>query len=178
MLPAMKPDERVAGDWREGRRKRGMELLGLGWKPSRVAEALGVSKATVSHWKARCQQSPRAWHTQPRSGRPAKLTQEQLEMIPDMLSHGAEAWGFLGEVWTCDRVAKIVRWQFGVSYHKGHVARLLKKLRWSPQVPAQRAVQRDEAAIERWQKEVWPALKKKPTSRAGRSSSSTKPAST
>lgn len=30
----------------------------------------------------------------PARARPAKLTQEQLEMIPDVLSHGAEAWGF------------------------------------------------------------------------------------
>jgi transposase len=172
----MKAEEEV--DWREGRRRRGMELLGLGWRPSRIAEALGVSKASVSHWSARAGQDPSAWQTRPRTGRPAKLTQEQLEMIPDMLSHGAEAWGFLGEVWTCERVAKVVHRQFGVSYHKAHVARLLKKLRWSPQVPIQRASQRDEAAIERWRNQTWPLLKKKPVRKVGKLSSSTNRACT
>jgi transposase len=47
-----------------------------------------------------------------------------------------------------------------VRYHKDHVGRLLKGLGWAPQVLARRAVQRDEAAIERWRAEVWPELKK------------------
>jgi transposase len=81
-------------------------------------------------------------------------------MIPDMLSHGAEAWGFRGELWTAARVACVLRWQFGVSYHKAHVTRLLKQLHWSPQLPIQRAIQRDEAAIERFRLERWPSLKK------------------
>jgi transposase len=82
-------------------------------------------------------------------------------LIPDFLWHGAEAYGFRGEVWTCARIAKVLEEEFGVSYHKGHVARLLKEVRWAPQIPITRAVQRDEEAIERWQKEVWPELKKR-----------------
>ena len=82
-------------------------------------------------------------------------------MIPDMLSHGAEAWGFRGEVWTAARVAAILRWQFDVHYHKAHATRLLKQLRWSPQVPIQRAIQRDELAIQDFRERRWPELKKK-----------------
>src|SRR5438477_2853854 len=129
-------------DWREARRQRAFELQQMGWKPCRIAEALGGSKAAISQWLCRKKrQGPNAWRTQPRSGRPPKLTQQQLEMIPDMLSQGAEAWGFRGELWTCRRVATILRWQFKVSYHRGHVARLLQHLQWSPQIPIQRAVQ-------------------------------------
>ena len=91
-------------------------------------------------------------------------------MIPDMLSHGAEAWGFRGEVWTAARVAVVLRWQFGVRYHKAHVTRLLKQLQWSPQMPIERAIQRDEAAIERFRLERWPELKKTQRSRLVRSS--------
>jgi transposase len=47
---------------------------------------------------------------------------------PDFLSHGAEAYGFRGEVWTCARVANVFEEEFGVTYHRGHVARLLKAL--------------------------------------------------
>ena len=35
---------------------------------------------------------------------------------------------------------------------------MLKALRWTPQTPIRRAQQRDEAAIQRWRAEVWPAL--------------------
>src|SRR2546430_135060 len=77
-----------------------------------------------------------------------------------MLSPGAEAWGFRGELWTARRVATIVRWQFGIKYQSRQGRRLLKQLQWTPQKPIQRALQRDEEAIQRWREQVWPALKK------------------
>src|SRR3979490_2498508 len=63
---------------------------------------------------------------------------------PGFRSHGAEAYGFRGEVWPCARVAKVIEEEFGVSYHKGHVCRLLKELHWTPQLPIVRAGQRTE----------------------------------
>ena len=51
----------------------------------------------------------------------------------------------------------------GVSYHTAHVSRLLKALQWTPQLPSERAVQRDEARSEPWRVTQWPALKNKPT---------------
>lgn len=46
-------------------------------------------------------------------------------------------------------------------YHKGHVARLLERLHWTPQVPIRRAIQRDEDAIERWRAEAWPEWRRR-----------------
>ena len=86
--------------------------------------------------------------------------------MPDCLSHGAEAYGFRGELWTCSRVAAVIKEEFGVSYHKAHVSRLLKELRWTPQMPIERAGQRDEEAVEHWRIEVWPMLKKRRSKRA------------
>lgn len=62
-----------------------------------------------------------------------KLPPSQMRLIPDFLSHGAEAYGFRGEVWTCRRVAEVIKLEFGVSYSKSQVSRILKKLGWSPQ---------------------------------------------
>jgi len=97
----------------------------------------------------------------PRPGRPGKLTPDQLRLIPDFLTHGAEAYGFPGKVWTTTRIAKVIKEEFGISYHKAHVARLLQRLHWTPQSPVIRALQRDEDEIERWRKFVWPQLKMK-----------------
>jgi transposase len=80
---------------------------------------------------------------------------------------GAEAHGFRGEVWTCERVAEVIRKEFGVSYHPAHVSRLLKALRQSLQKPQRRAEQRDEEAIEHWKEKKWPSLKKGRSRRAG-----------
>lgn len=157
----MEGDKTKPQDWREGRRKRAFELSDLGWKDSEIAAALGVTRGAVSQWFARrMQDGGLAWQSRPRPGRPSKLSEQQLLMIPDMLSHGAEAWGFRGEIWTAQRVALILRWQYGVDYHKAHVRRLLRQLQWSAQLPIQRAAQRDEEAIERFRQERWPALKK------------------
>jgi transposase len=94
------------------------------------------------------------------------LSPDQQQHLLAMLSEGAEAHGFRGQVWTQPRIARLIKRAFGVVYHPRHVGRLLKRLKWSPQKPAHRASQRDEAAIERWRTETWEALKKSPAGRA------------
>ena len=51
-------------------------------------------------------------------GRLPKLEPEQIRLIPDFLTHGAEAYGFVGEVWTCARVGQVIEEEFGVAYTK------------------------------------------------------------
>lgn len=139
---------------------RAWDLVLSGWKQRDIASALGVTEGAVSQWVAKARkEGPVALLTRPRPGHPAKLAAEQLRLIPDLLGHGAEAYGFLGEVWTCARVAKVIEDEFGVSYNKGHVSRLLSELHWTPQMPIARAIQRDEQEIERWRVEIWPQLK-------------------
>src|SRR5690606_38621441 len=104
---------------------------------------------------------PESLRAHPAPGPAPKLTPAQRRLIPEFLWHGPESYGFRGEVRTCARVAKVIEEEFGVAYHKGHVARLLKALHWTPQVPIRRALQRDEGAIERWRGEVWPELRER-----------------
>jgi transposase len=153
------PLDRTAREWR---RFRALELHELGWLEVDIALALGVSKGTVSRWLSVAEVAgPQALQSHPAAGCPPKLSSEQLARIPEFLSHGAEAYGFRGDVWTCPRIAQVIRWEFGVSYHKDHVSRLMKELGWTPQVPATRAIQRDEAAIVYWRTSVWPELRRK-----------------
>ncbi len=146
----------------EWRRLRAVALHEQGWPEVLIAEALDVNKGTVSRWLAVAKTGgveALLGHTG--AGHPPKLSPEQLVMVPELLWHGAEAYGFRGDVWTCPRIAQVIRWEFGVSYHKDHVSRLMKELGWTPQTPITRAVQRDEQAIERWRVEVWPELRRK-----------------
>jgi transposase len=147
-------------DLKEWRRMRAWQLSQLGWKQRIIADALGVTEGAVSHWVAKARdKGPAALLSRHHPGPAAKLESEQMRLIPEFLGHGAEAYGFRGEVWTCARVAKVIDEEFGVCYHKGHVSRLLKELNWTPQMPIARAIQRDEQEIERWRVEVWPRLK-------------------
>src|SRR3972149_3760227 len=138
-------------DWKEHRRLRAWALKRKGWTQKDIATALGVTSGAVSQWMGMAdEQGKGALRARPHTGRPPELTPDQLQQIPDLLSHGAEAYGFRGEVWTCPRIRKVIEWEFGVSYNKSHVACLLKDLRWTPQMPMERATQRDEIAIARW----------------------------
>jgi transposase len=138
---------------------RALRLKQQGWYQRDIAEALGVAEETVSRWLARARDSgPEALRTRAAPGPPPQLSATQKRLIPEFLWHGPEAYGFRGQVWTCARVARVIAEELGVRYHKDHVGRLLKGLRWTPQAPIRRAAQRDEGAIERWREEVWPEL--------------------
>lgn len=154
-------------DWREKRRFRAFELRLEGWTYDEIAAALNVSKAAISQWmKAVREQGETGLRATSRKGALRKLAKEELAFLPELLSLGAEAFGFLGEIWNCSRIAALIELVFGVSYHPAHVSRLMKELHWTPQLPATRAQQRNEEEIARWRVEVWPRLKKKPGAKA------------
>ncbi len=98
-----------------------------------------------------------------------RLTTEQHAQLVGALAKGAPAFGVLGEIWTTKRIATIIKELFGVAYHPAHVSRLVRALGQSVQLPVTQATQRDAAAIEAWQNERWPALKKRPKRKDGRS---------
>ena len=152
-----------ATNWREGRRLRALELKERGWKQSEIAEALGVSEGAVSQWMKRArEEGAEALRHKPPPGAPSRLSDEQRARLPKLLAQGAPAHGFRGEVWTCERVAVVIRREFGVSYHPAHVSRVVRALGLSLQKPMRRANQRDEQAIRHWKEQRWPELKKGP----------------
>jgi transposase len=153
-------DPRDWREWREWRRRRALALQQQGWKQRAIATALAVSEAAVSQWLSAARRAgPSALRAHPPPGGPPRLSAQQRDTIPELLWHGAEAYGFRGDVWTCARVAQVIKEEFGVAYSKSHVSRLLLALDWTPQKPITRARQRDEAAIAHWRSVVWPRLR-------------------
>jgi transposase len=126
-----------------------------GWSQRRSAAALGVSEGAVSQWIRRAREGgPAALQQRPRPGAPRRLTADRRARLPVLLHQGAEAYGFRGQVWTCGRIAAVIRLEFGISSHPVHVGRLCQAISWSPQKPARRARPRDEAAITRWREDT------------------------
>ena len=151
-----------ASDWREGRRLRAFELKERGWKQTEIAEALGVTEGAVSQWMKRArEQGVEGLRHKPPPGATPRLSEDERAKLPELLAQGAEAHGFRGEVWTCERVATVIRREFGVSYHPAHVSRVVRALGLSLQKPQRRAEQRDEEAIDNWKQKKWPSLKKR-----------------
>lgn len=142
---------------------RAYALAQAGWSQTAIAEALGVTQAAVSIWLTKATAGPEALRARKSPGRPRTLTVAQRDTLVTLLAQGAEAHGFDGDVWTSARVTTLITRQFGVTLCDRQVRRLLHQLDWSRQTPIRRADQRDEAAIQRWARERWPALKKSPT---------------
>lgn len=151
-----------ATDWREGRRLRAWELKEKGFSQKQIADVLGLSKGAVSQWMRRGREDGlEGLKRRVACGASPRLTDEQSNELAELLAtFDAEDYGFTGKAWSCARVAKLILWQFGVSYHPAHVSRVLRSLGFSCQKPARRANQRDETAIEHWSKVRWPELKK------------------
>ena len=159
----MAKEKKHPQDWREMRRVRAWELKQAGWQPSKIGQALGVTRGAVSQWFKKAEtEGVKALRKCTGGGPKAKLSEADLQRLPELLIQGSEVHGFRGEVWTRARVGEVIKREFGVSYTPEHVGYLLKKIGWSRQKPVQRASQRNEAAIEQWRTETWKVLKKKP----------------
>jgi transposase len=155
-------DKESTRTWKEWRRRRALELSEAGWTQTLIAAALGVSDVAVSQWLKMAEAGgPDALRSKSRKGQGARLSEEQLHELPPLLDRGAEAFGFSGDLWTCQRIVQVIERNFGVRYHSDHVRRLLHKLRWSPQKPIIYASQRNDAAISDWLTRVWPMIAKK-----------------
>ena len=142
---------------------------------SQIGRSLHVTNQTVSRRRKQYQAGGKqALRKAGRAGRKPRLEAGQLDRLVDLLKQGPEKQGYETPLWTCDRVGHLVKREFGVKYHAGHVWKILRQLNWSPQRPVGRAAERNENAIEEWKKARWPAIKKKPRKRAGKSSASTK----
>lgn len=151
---------------------RAWELHGEGWSGKDIAAALKVSTGAVSGWLKRARiGGVEALRRHPAPGPTPKLTAEQRAQLPGLLAHGAEAYGFVGDVWTTRRVAVVIERTFGVRYHPAHLSRLLRQEGLSVQKPIHRARERDEAKVQAWWDETWPALLAKPSRRSAPSSS-------
>lgn len=153
-----------ATDWREGRRFRVFELHQKGWKQQPIADALGLTQGAVSQILRRVRtEGVAALCTRKAPGARPRLTDAQKARLLTLLGRGAQAFGFSGDVWTCERIARVIACEFAVRYHPDHVGRLLRACGWSYQKPVRRATQRKAEAIQQWHQERLPALKKGPT---------------
>jgi putative transposase len=145
---------------RERLRLEAAELFAHGEKNAAIARRLRVSQRSVERWRRSWREGgTRALHS---TGPPSlpKLSDAQFARLERELEQGPLAWGFADQRWTLLRIKTLIGRRFHVGYTVQGVWRLLRRHGWSCQRPARRAIERDDAAIEVWKKEVWPAVEK------------------
>lgn len=134
----------------ERRRRRAVESVDQGESPTRVARILGVTPTSLHRWRRMARQ-PHGLDAKPAPGPSPRLTDKQLRRLEKLLLQGAKAHGWPNQLWTADRVARLIRQRFGVAYHPEHVRKLLKRrLHWTSQKPKRKARERNDKEVERW----------------------------
>jgi transposase len=162
----------------EERRRRAARLFAKGRTQAEVSRELGVSRQSTSRWYADWQAGGNAaLRAAGRAGRMPKLSDSQLKVVESELRKGPLAHGYATDLWTLARVTEVIEATTGVSYHPGHVWRILRQMGWSRQRPARRAVERNDEAITRWVEKDWPRIKKTPNGGTPGSASRTRPGS-
>jgi transposase len=145
----------------EKRRFEAMRLFERGLRQSEIARQVRVVPQTIARWvhgyRAR---GKSALKKAGRAGRLPRMNEQQKEQLEKLLLSGPEQLGYETPLWTCPRVADLIAREFGVSYHEGHVWKILVSLDWSPQRPEGRGRERNEEQVRNWKKKEWPKLRK------------------
>lgn len=159
------------------RRHLAVARVAEGHSQKEVAAFLGVHPGSVSRWVcAHRREGPAALQGHDASGRPPKLTPRQEKAVLSWVSKSPTGFGYADELWTSKRLAALIEKRFGVRFNSNYLVEWLSARKHSPQKPARKALERDEAAIETWLAQDWPRIQKKPGTKRPTSCSSTRAA--
>lgn len=143
-------------------RIRAVQRVQEGESPETVIKALGMSRARIYEWLAAYREGGfDALRAKPISGRPRKLTGDQIRRLYTMItSFSPLQLEFEFALWTRDRVRRLIRREFNVHLSEVSVGRLLRNLGLTPQKPLHRAYQQKPEAVKQWKEESYPQIKK------------------
>jgi transposase len=103
----------------ERRRCRAVRLWRRGKAVMRVAQVVGARRGSVWRWvQPYLQHGLPGLRARPIPGRPASLSAEQKTYLTQVLLRGAVAAGYRTELWTLERIAKIIWKEFRVRYYR------------------------------------------------------------
>ena len=142
----------------ERRRRRAVELVQQGQSPTLVARILGVRPASLHRWRRMAQQ-PHGLDARPIPGPTPRLSNYHLRKLERFLRQGAKKHGWPNDLWTADRVARLIHERFGISFHPEHVRKILKqRLGWTSQKPRRKPRERNDKEVERWKADELPRI--------------------
>lgn len=146
---------------REAVRLQAAAWFAQGVEAAEVARRLRVSRNSVYVWRRRWRAGgERALASKGPGGAVCRLNETQLARLRTELDRGpaAHGWGE-DQRWTLARITALIGRLFHLHYTLRGTSYLLHRIGWSPQVPAHRAAERDEAAITAWRTQRWPSVK-------------------
>jgi transposase len=143
-------------------RRMAFQRVREGEKPADVIASFGFCRTTIYKWMKAATGRGRglnALRSTRGTGRPRRLMPAQERQIFRWINgRNPFQYGLDFGLWTRQIVSTLIEQKFGMRMGVTAVGALLAKLGLTPQKPLQRAYQRDPQAIERWQRESFPAI--------------------
>ena len=142
----------------ERRRTQAVQAVADGEPRKTVAKVLGVHVKTVSRW-VRAARQPGGLAAKTHPGPTPGLTDADLKRLAELLLQGAKGHGWHNQLWTADRVARLIEREFDIRYHPEHVRDILKRrLGWTSQKPRRKARERNDKEVARWVGDEFPRI--------------------
>ena len=143
-------------------RQQAVKALKNGQSPQSVAQAYGVNIRTVYRWMANfINGGQQALLAKPISGRPPKITQEQMAWLAKAVKDNTpQQFKFEFGLWTLSIIRELIQREFGKKLAVSSTHRIMKLLGFSAQKPLYQAWQQDAALVRQWEGELYPAIRK------------------
>ncbi|MFD7291653.1 winged helix-turn-helix domain-containing protein [Streptomyces sp. NPDC059897] len=163
--------------FRERIRMEAAEMFAAGQDNTVVAKQLRVSVRSVQRWRTAWQDGDRQALTSKGSAARPKLSEALFAVLEQELARGPVAHGWRDQTWTLARIKTLIGRRFHKSLSLSAIAEMLHRHGFSHQVPARRAMERDENAVTGWVEDTWPQVEASRRRSTAGSSSRTRPAS-
>lgn len=165
LQPIMKRDGRIHDrKTKETIRMMAMERILEGEDVAAVMASYGLCRTTGYKWHAKVRgrgRGTRCLAARKGTGRKPKLSRAQKSQVFRWVNgKNPMQYGFDFGLWTRDIVRELILKKFNIRLGVTSVGSLLAELNLTAQKPLQRAYQRDPEAIERWQRDTFPAIAK------------------
>ncbi|WHI46726.1 IS630 family transposase [Microbulbifer sp. VAAF005] len=142
-------------------RKIAVQRVFDGESAAEVSRSLGLGSRTIFPWlRTAREKGIEALSPKIRPGRGRKLSAIEEEEVKRWIIGGdPRQYGFDFGLWTRQIVSDLIFERFKIELSVSSVGTLLHRLGLTPQKPLRRAYERDEKAVNKWVKEVYPKIK-------------------
>ncbi|MFH0752672.1 MAG: winged helix-turn-helix domain-containing protein [archaeon] len=136
-----------------------VKLHEQGKNQQEIASLLGCSQPTVHKWLLRFKRG-RTLHTLPRSGRPTKLSKENLSQLKDKILVKIRSANSEYCSVSTKQVKKIVHQEVGEDYSMRHIERIMHRLGFSLITPRPQHLRHDQEKVDNFRDEFKKKLRR------------------
>jgi len=150
-------------DAQEAVRKLAVRRVREGEPASQVIKSYGLCRTTIYRWlRVEEKHGEAGLDARKAPGRPSRMTsKDKVKVRKWITGRDPRQYGFDFGLWTRKILSSLIEEKLGIKLGLTAVGRLLAELDITPQKPLRRAYERDPEAVERWQREEFPKIKKR-----------------